>query len=228
MMFLNRLEAGQALGERLQKWRDRGDVVVLGIPRGGVIVAAQVAHALGAPLDVFLTHKLGAPDNPELAIGAVAGDGTTILDQDIIGDLDVPPAYVEQERQAQLREIERRLAVYRQGRPAVQIEGRCAILCDDGIATGSTALAALRALRAQQPSQVILAIPVSPPGTADRLARECDEVIALATPEPFIAVGRFYQRFEQVTDEQVIAALGAAPHQFNSASATHSLDTHNL
>ncbi len=123
MIFQNRREAGQALGERLLKWRDRGDVVVLGIPRGGVIVAAQVAQALRAPLDVFLTHKIGAPDNPELAIGAVASDGTTILDQDIIRDLDVPPEYVEQERQAQLREIERRLAVYRQGRPAVPVAG---------------------------------------------------------------------------------------------------------
>ena len=211
MIFQNRREAGQALGERLLKWRDRSDVVVLGIPRGGVVVAAQVAQALRAPLDVFLTHKIGAPDNPELALGAVASDGTTILDQDIIDDLDVSPEYIERERLAQLREIERRLAVYRQGRPAVPVADRCAIVCDDGIATGSTALVALRALRAQQPSQVILAIPVSPYSAVDRLARECDEVAVLAMPEPFIAVGRFYQQFEQVTDEQVIAALRAAP-----------------
>jgi predicted phosphoribosyltransferase len=168
-----------------------------------------MARVLGIPLDVLIAHKLGAPGEPELAIGAIASDGTTVLDAALIGELDIPAGYVEREREAQLREIERRLAVYRRGRPAVPIAGRCAILCDDGIATGATALAALRALRRQNPGRLILAVPVAPRAALDKLSRECDEAAALAVPDPFIAVGRFFWEFGQTTDEQVIAALHA-------------------
>ncbi len=209
MYFKDRREAGRLLALRLLDWADRHDVgvVVLGIPRGGVIVAAEIAARLHASLDVFLTHKLGAPGNPELAIGAVAGDGALLLDEQLVRDLGIPHSYIERERDAQLRSMQARAERYRQGRPPIDVQGRCVILCDDGIATGATALAALQALRKQQPARVILAVPVGPPKSLEALAPACDEVVVLATPEPFYAVGRFYLRFEQVTDEQVISAL---------------------
>ncbi len=209
MYFKDRREAGRLLALRLLDWADRRDidVVVLGIPRGGVIVAAEIAARLHAPLDVFLTHKLGAPGNPELAIGAIAGDGTLLLDERLVRDLGIPRSYIEREREAQLRSMQARAERYRQGRAPLDVQGRCVILCDDGIATGATALAALESLRKRQPARVILAVPVGPAPSIEALARACDEVVALATPEPFYAVGRFYLRFEQVTDEQVISAL---------------------
>ncbi len=213
MYFKDRREAGRLLAMRLLDWADRRDieVVVLGIPRGGVIVAAEVAARLHAPLDVFLTHKLGAPGNPELAIGAIAGDGTMLLDEQIIREFAIPRQYIERERDAQLRSMQARADRYRQGRPPVDAQGRCVILCDDGIATGATALAALESLRKRHPARVILAVPVGPTQSMEALARACDEVVALATPEPFYAVGRFYLSFEQVTDDQVIAALQHQP-----------------
>lgn len=213
MYFKDRREAGRLLALRLLDWADRRDieVVVLGIPRGGVIVAAEIADRLRAPLDIFLTHKLGAPGNPELAIGAIAGDGTMLLDEHIIREFGIPRQYIEREREAQLRSMAARAERYRQGRPPLDVTGRCVILCDDGIATGATALAALESLRRQKPARVILAVPVGPTQSMEALAQACDEVVVLATPEPFYAVGRFYLSFEQVTDEQVIAALNSRP-----------------
>lgn len=213
MYFKDRREAGRLLAMRLLDWADRRDVevIVLGIPRGGVIVAAEIAARLHAPLDVFLTHKLGAPGNPELAIGAVASDGTMLLDEHLVRELAIPRQYIERERDARLRDMQARAERYRQGRPPVDAQGRCVILCDDGIATGATALAALESLRKRQPARVILAVPIGPTQSMDTLARACDEVVVLATPEPFYAVGRFYLSFEQVTDDQVIAALKNQP-----------------
>jgi predicted phosphoribosyltransferase len=213
MYFKDRREAGRLLAMRLLDWADRRDVevVVLGIPRGGVIVAAEIADRLHAPLDVFLTHKLGAPGNPELAIGAVAGDGTMFLDEYLVRELAIPRQYIERERDTQLRSMQARAERYRQGRAPLDPQGRCVILCDDGIATGATALAALESLRKRQPARVILAVPVGPTQSMETLARACDEAVVLATPEPFYAVGRFYLSFEQVTDDQVIAALKRQP-----------------
>jgi predicted phosphoribosyltransferase len=225
--FRDRAEAGRLLGERLAGRQDVADAVVLGIPRGGVIVAAEVARALKAPLDVAIAHKLGAPGEPELAIGAVASDGTIVLDPAMLGELDVPAGYVERERAAQVREIERRLAAYRRGRPAVPVSGRCAVLCDDGIATGSTALAALRSLRRQAPRRLLLAVPVAPRPALDRLSLECDEAVALAVPEPFVAVGHFYWEFGQTTDAQVIAELGASRPGRPGRSGSRDFDTPN-
>lgn len=211
MYFRDRREAGRLLAMRLLDWADRRDieveVIVLGIPRGGVIVAAEIAAHGDAPLDVLLTHKLGAPGNPELAIGAVADDGTMVLDEQVIRQFAIPRQYIEHQRDAQLRSMQARADRYRQGRLPLDVRGRCVILCDDGVATGATALAALESLRKRQPARVILAVPVGPPQTIEALAAACDEVVVLATPEPFYAVGRFYFSFEQVTDEQVIAAL---------------------
>ena len=213
MYFRDRREAGRLLAMRLLDWADRRDieVIVLGIPRGGVIVAAEIAAQLHAPLDVFLTHKLGAPGNPELAIGAIASDGTMLLDEQTIREFAIPRQYIERERDAQLRSMQARAERYRQGRSPLDARGRCVILCDDGIATGATALAALESLRKRQPARVILAVPVGPTQSMETLARACDEVVALATPEPFYAVGRFYLSFEQVTDDQVIAAMKRGP-----------------
>lgn len=213
MYFKDRREAGRLLAMRLLDWADRRDieVVVLGIPCGGVIVAAEIADRLHAPLDVCLTHKLGAPGNPELAMGAVAADGTMFLDEYLVRELAIPSQYIERERDTQLRSMQTRAERYRQGRAPLDAQGRCVILCDDGIATGATALAALQSLRKRQPARVILAVPVGPTQSMETLARACDEVVVLATPEPFYAVGRFYLSFEQVTDEQVIAALKSRP-----------------
>ena len=211
MLFENRREAGRLLAARILEQAGRDNSVVLGIPRGGVIVAAEVASRLNAPLDVFVTHKLGAPGNPELAIGAIAGDGTTLLDQHIIREFGIPREYVERERDTQLRELKRRAERYRQGRLPIPLKDRHVILCDDGIATGATAFAALESLRTHQPARVILAVPIGPRQSMQALAEVCDEVVVLATPEPFYAVGRFYAQFEQITDEQVIEALQSRP-----------------
>lgn len=216
-MFENRRDAGRRLALMLLEWRGRDDVIVLGIPRGGVVVAAEVARRLNAPLDVFIAHKIGAPGNPELAIGAVAGDGSMVLDEDDVADYGIPPDYIERERQAQLREIDRRARKYRPGRPARPVEGRVVIVCDDGIATGATARAALRALRQQRPARLILAVPVAPRATVERIGRECDAVTVVDLSEPFFAVGRFYSQFEQTSDEEVIAALAEAGNRAGNA-----------
>ncbi|MFQ5859048.1 MAG: phosphoribosyltransferase [Anaerolineae bacterium] len=209
-LFADRQEAGQQLAERLEQLHLADDVLVLALPRGGVPVGYEVACALRVPLDVFVTRKIGAPENPEFAIGAVASDGTLILDERVVEQLGIPDDYVLSETEHQLMEIERRMGAYRGDRPPLQVEGRTVILVDDGIATGSTVRASLQALRKGNPGRLILAVPVGPPQTIEELRSLADEVVVLATPEPFWAVGRFYQSFEQTTDEQVVELLEAA------------------
>jgi putative phosphoribosyl transferase len=214
MIFRDRQQAGELLGRHLGGRLAAGgdDVVVVGIPRGGVIVARPVADALGAPLDVIIPRKIGAPGNPELAIGAVAVAGEeeiVVVDERSLRWLGVPPDYVKQEGARQRQEIERRLAAYRQGRPPVALAGRTAVVVDDGIATGLTARAALMAIARQSPREVLLAVPVAPPETVREFQQQGFEVVALETPSPFNAVGRFYANFEPVEDEEVLAALGA-------------------
>jgi putative phosphoribosyl transferase len=210
MRFHDRREAGHKLAEALEFLKDRPDVVILAIPRGGVVVAYQVAQALGLPLDVMITRKVGAPGNPEFALGAVTGDGTVVLDDFLIDELGIPEDWVLDEVRIQQEEIQRRLQRYRGDRPMPEIEGRTVVLIDDGVATGSTVLASLRALRKRQPGELILAIPVGPPETVARLGREADQVVCLMTPEPFWAVGRFYEVFDQTTDEEVVELLESA------------------
>ncbi|MGZ4124255.1 MAG: phosphoribosyltransferase [Actinomycetota bacterium] len=183
------------------------DAVILGIPRGGVLVAAEVASALGLPLDVVVPRKIGAPSNPELGIGAIA-PGVRVLDAAMIRRLDVAPAYLEREIAAQEREIERRSETYRGGRPSADIAGRTAVVVDDGVATGGTAVAALRWARARGAREVVLAVPVAPVQAVPTLARECDRIVVLETPEPFTAVGEWYRRFGQASDADVVRALG--------------------
>lgn len=205
MIFADRVEAGERLAVALARYKG-ADAVVLAIPRGGVIVGEAVARALGLPLDVVVPRKIGAPGNPELGLGAIA-PGVRVLDEWLIERLGVTEGYLEREIEAEEREIERRERVYRAGRPPVDVEGKVAIVVDDGVATGGTAVAALRWARAQGADLVVLAVPVAPPGSVPKLAREADEVVVLETPEPFFAVGEWYRRFDQTTDEEVIAAL---------------------
>jgi putative phosphoribosyl transferase len=207
MRFRDRTAAGQELAQALRDLQGRNDLLVLGIPRGGVVVASQIARALGAPLDVCLTHKLGAPDNPELAVGAVAEGGQVVLDQALIDSLWIPPGYIKAESERQHQELERRTRAYRGDRPAPQIMNRTVIVVDDGLATGSTMIAALQALDAQAPASLIAAIPVAAPEAIHRLAHKADRVECLLSPRPFWAVGAFYDRFEQVSDEEVIELL---------------------
>ena len=204
-MFEDRLDAGARLAEALKEHAGP-DTVVLAIPRGGVVVGEVVARTLGVPLDVVVPRKIGAPGNAELGLGAVA-PGVRVLDPWLIERLGVSEDYLEREIASQEAETTRRLQAYRAGRPPVDLRARTAIVVDDGVATGGTAVAALRWARAQGASTVVLAVPVAPPQTMARLRREADEVVALATPEPFFAVGEWYRDFDQTSDEEVVAAL---------------------
>jgi putative phosphoribosyl transferase len=204
VIFADRADAGTRLAEALRHLGPKA--IVLAIPRGGVIVGDVVARELGVRLDVVVPRKVGAPGNPELAIGAVA-PGVRVLDPRMIRALGVSERYLEREIESQEAEIERRQRAYRGGRPPQPIPGRVAIVVDDGVATGSTAIAALRWARAQGAERVVLAVPVAPPQTIERLWAEADEVVALETPQPFLAVGEWYRDFDQTTDEQVVSAL---------------------
>jgi predicted phosphoribosyltransferase len=213
-VFADRRDAGRRLAARLQHLQKQ-DVSVLGIPRGGVIVAAEVAAALDAPLDVIVSRKIGAPFNPELAVGAVAPDGTIFYDEILISCAGIDRRELEQQAARELQEIGRRLSVYRGacagcGPGAVpDYLGRTVILVDDGIATGYTVQAALRSLRRQKPDRLVLAVPVAPRDSLARIGSDADEVVCLLVPEDFYAVGQFYQDFRQTTDQEVIDALAS-------------------
>jgi putative phosphoribosyl transferase len=204
-MFQDRVDAGRLLAEALGHL-DGEDFVVLGVPRGGVEVAAEVARVRGWPLDIVIPRKIGAPSNPELGLGAIA-PGVRVLDERMIRSLNVSQAYLEEEIAAQEEEIRRRTEAYRGGQPPVPVAGRVAVVVDDGVATGGTAIAALRWARAAGASRVILAVPIAPREAVARLSKEADEVVALATPEPFFAVGQWYERFPQTSDDEVVRLL---------------------
>ncbi len=204
-LFIDRIDAGERLAHELESLRGQ-DVVVLGIPRGGVEVAAVVAERLGAPLDVVVPRKIGAPGNPELGLGAVA-DGVAVLDDRLISMLGVSDEYLHAEIDAQMEEIRRREATYRGDRPPVDLAGKVAVVVDDGVATGGTAAAALRWARNRGARRVVLAVPVAPPEILGRLGGEADELRILHMPEPFYAVGQWYEEFPQVRDERVVELL---------------------
>jgi putative phosphoribosyl transferase len=205
-MFLDREDAGRQLARALGE--QPRDALILGIPRGGVVVARATADELQRPLDVLVVRKLGAPHNPELAIGAIGPNGAITLDEDVLRALpNVPTDYIEREAAEQLREIERRLTMYRGDEPFPDVHGRTTVVVDDGIATGSTAHAALRWLRAQGANPVILAVPVAPLQATGEFRSEADRLIILAAPQRFFAVGQWYDNFDQVSDEEVVAAL---------------------
>lgn len=204
--FADRREAGRLLAVELERHR-AARPVVLGIPRGGVVVAAEIADHLGAELDIVLSRKIGAPGNPELAIGAIAEDGRLFLDEHISARLGVSREYVAREQARQLEEIARRVALFRAVRPRVPLRGRTVIVADDGLATGATMQAALWAAHRDRPGSTVAAVPVGAVDTVERIAASADELVCLRAPEDFGAVGRFYRRFEQVEDEEVLAIL---------------------
>ncbi|OFX27484.1 MAG: hypothetical protein A2Z07_11420 [Armatimonadetes bacterium RBG_16_67_12] len=206
MVFSDRHDAGRRLAAALMHLRDRRPFV-LAVPRGGVVVGREVADILCAPIDVVIPRKLRSPFNPELAIGAVAEGGAVFVDQETAYGVD--QAYIDGEVSAQRHEIARRVQVYREGRPLPDLTGQAAIVVDDGIATGATLVAALRAARTLGPARLVAAVPVAPPEGVARLANEADEVVCLAAPAAFHAVGQFYEDFRQVEDDEVLRLLAA-------------------
>jgi predicted phosphoribosyltransferase len=203
MGFGDRLDAGRALADRLKHLAGRADVVVLALPRGGVPVGNEVARALGAPLDVFVVRKLGLPGHPEFAMGAIASGGVRVLNDDVVNSFAVPRAAIEQVTRAEQVELERRERMYRGDRPLASVEGRVALLVDDGLATGSTMRAAVLAVRRLRPARVVVAVPIGASDTCQALREVADEVVCACTPEPFRAVGLWYADFSQTSDEEV-------------------------
>jgi predicted phosphoribosyltransferase len=213
-MFTDRKAAGRELGRRLAE-ADLGDnLLVLGLPRGGIPVACEVAAALAAPVDALIVRKLGAPFNPELALGAIAYGGVTVYNDTLLVQLGLDETDLEPIRARELEELGRRERAYRAGRPPLAIAGTTVVIVDDGMATGATMHAAVVATRALAPARIVVAVPTAALDAVERLERVADRVVALATPEPYFGVGAWYSRFPQLTDEEVTAALAqaAGPH----------------
>jgi putative phosphoribosyl transferase len=210
MFFLNRKDAGIQLAEKLREYEKNPIVIVLGLARGGVVVGAEVARALDAPLDVFVVRKLGFPGHEELAIGAIASGGATVLDSEIIQGYGIPDEVVDAIQESERRELERREQAYRGNEPPADVIGRIVILVDDGIATGSSMRAAIAALRPRHPAKIIVAVPVAPASTVRSIEREVNEVVCLSTPKDFLAVGEWYKDFQPVSDRDVRRLLEAA------------------
>jgi putative phosphoribosyl transferase len=206
--FADRAAAGRALAVALATYANRDDVVVLGLPRGGVPVAAEVALHLQAPLDVFLVRKLGVPGQEELALGAIASGGVVVINDEVVADAGLEPAAIEDVIERETAELERREHVYRAGTPPLGVTDRIAIVVDDGLATGATMRAAATALRDRGAATIVAAVPVGTVRTAEELRRVADEVVCLCTPDPFQAVGRWYRDFRPISDAQVQALLG--------------------
>jgi len=209
-LFRDRVEAGDALAGLLGHYAGRPDVLVLALPRGGVPVAARVAEALGAPLDVFVVRKLGVPGQPELAMGAIATGGVRVVNEQVVGRLRLGEAELQRVAEAEERELARRERSYREGRGPPDLAGQVVILVDDGLATGSTMRAAVAAARRLGPARVVVAVPTAPASTCQRLGEEADEVVCATTPRPFRAVGYSYRSFPQTSDEEVRSLLRAA------------------
>jgi putative phosphoribosyl transferase len=215
--FGDRHEAGRVLAEGLRSFAGRDDLLVLALPRGGVPVGYEVARALGAPLDVMLVRKLGVPGHEELAMGAIASGGVRIVSDDVVDALRIPERVIATVAAAEAQELERRERAYREGRPFPDVRGKVVILVDDGLATGSTMRAAVATLRALGAGRVVAAVPVAPPETCAALREVVDEMICALTPEPFLAVGTWYEDFSETSDETVrellhrAARIGARP-----------------
>jgi predicted phosphoribosyltransferase len=205
--FRDRREAGRLLAAALEGYADRPDALVLGLPRGGVVVAAEVARGIRVPLDVWVVRKLGLPENPELAIGAIGRGGVRVLNDDVIRELGIGADVIESVAADEAVELERRERLYRGARPFPELAGKTAILVDDGLATGSTMRAAVLSARAMAPSRVVVAVPVGAAATCVDLGGVADEVVCLRTPDPFRAVGVWYEDFAQTTDDEVRALL---------------------
>ena len=217
-LFQDRPDAGRQLAERLLHLRETHPIV-LALPRGGVPVGYEIARALGAPLDVFLVRKIGAPSQRELGIGAVAQGGVQIVNEAAVAMLGVTPEQIQRIAAEETAELERRLQRFRRDRPLPELRGRTVILVDDGLATGVSAAAAIRALQRFQPAQIILAVPVCAPETAEALRAEVDELICVQAPANFLAVGYWYRNFDQTTDEEVVELLDRAARALEEGAA---------
>jgi putative phosphoribosyl transferase len=213
--FANRTEAGRLLVEKLVKYAGRDDVIVLGLPRGGVPVAFEVAHRLGAPLDVFIVRKLGVPGFEELAAGAIASGGVRVLNEDVMRSIPHADEAIDAVTIRETAELERREQIYREGRTAPQLRDRIVILVDDGLATGATMRAAIEALRQSGAAKIVVAVPVGPQDTCRELEEKADETICLSTPEFFQAVGQYYEDFSQTSDEDVRELLSHAAQEMS-------------
>jgi putative phosphoribosyl transferase len=211
MLFRDRADAGRFLADKLAAYADGRDTVVLGLPRGGVPVAFEVATALNAALDVFVVRKLGVPGQEELAMGATASGKVRVLNHEIIRALGISDEAVASVAAKEERELERREGLYRGGRPQYRLDGKTAILVDDGLATGSTMRAAVEALKRHRPARVVVGVPVAAVSTCEEFINEVDEIVCAMTPQPFYAVGRWYEEFSRTTDEEVQDLLSHAP-----------------
>jgi putative phosphoribosyl transferase len=214
--FADRHDAGRRLARELERYSGRDDVIVLALPRGGVPVGYEVARSLGAPLDVFLVRKLGVPGHEELAMGAIATGGVRFLNKQVLDQIGLSEAEIQAVAAREGDELRRREALYRGERPPPKVRGRTAILVDDGLATGSSMRAAIAALKQLGPAEIVVAVPVAARETCDVLRAEVDDVVCAVVPEPFYAVGLWYEDFSQTTDDEVRALLGASP-----AGSTH-------
>jgi putative phosphoribosyl transferase len=208
--FRDREEAGRALAEDLRRYAGRRDMVVLGLPRGGVVVAFEVARELGVPLDIFLVRKLGAPGHEELAAGAVASGDVMLLNDDVVRELGINARQIEQIATRERGLLARREAIYRGHSSPVALSGKTVILVDDGLATGATMRTALASARRLDPARIVVAVPTAPAETCTTLAAEADEVVCLMTPSPFFSVGEWYEDFGQTSDDEVVALLERA------------------
>jgi putative phosphoribosyl transferase len=209
-LFKDRTDAGRKLAEKLLRYANRPEVIVLGLPRGGIPVAYEVANALNAPLDIYLVRKLGVPGHEELAMGAIASGGIRVLNEDVVRILGIPEEAIDYVATIEQRELERRARSYRDGRPEPQLQGKIVILVDDGLATGATMRAAIQALRTQNPARIVVAVPTSDPEICESLGREVDEIVCAFTPKPFMGVGLWYRDFSQTSDQEVRYLLSQA------------------
>src|SRR5947207_8456845 len=219
--FSNRAEAGRQLTEKLDKYAGRKDVIVLGLPRGGVPVAYEVAKRLRAPLDVFIVRKLGVPGFEELAAGAIASGGVRVLNEEVMRAIPYADEAIESVTERETVELERREQIYREGRPSPELRDRVVILVDDGLATGATMRAAVKALRQRGVAQIVVAVPVGPPDTCREIEQEADETICLSTPPFFQAVGQYYEDFSQTSDEDVRELLSQAAQDIPERNQTN-------
>lgn len=209
MMFKDRHDAGKKLATRLLHYKENDQAIVIGLPRGGVVVAYEVAKVLNLPLDIMCPRKIGAPFNPEFAIGAITETGEGIFDAEVISRLEIPQEYIDQTIEHEKQVAQMRLKIYRKNRPKISLEGKTVLLIDDGLATGATMRAAIKSARAKKVAKIVVAVPIAPPETLLLIQHEADEVICLDAPHYFAAVGQFYQIFDQTEDEEVISLLNS-------------------